>query len=506
MALLSDLVKAVKDSVISIAESLRWPGSDPTAELKILQEAFNGALDNVLSSDQVIAGEPLVRLTIEATKLVVRDRNTPIDIAQEIFLKWDTALQAALGSLNVEVSESLAGVAAGAEGRLSAKLDAGASASQIRLTAALTIINAVIVSGSAISLAAEAASFGAVRTIAEAIQSWVWANGLGSFSSMAFAPQVNASLNPYLTRWYNSRATAQIPPVTDIIRFQLREVFLEGRREELVGTEARPVYNALMREHGFDEFHADSYWGAHWVLPSISQLNEMLFRNVIDSETWERFVRFNDVEPTTIPRLQQIIYNPYTRVDVRRMHRMGILDDQQLLQAYADLGFYAQTRPDASGNLRAVFVEPPDFAVDKAQALVLFTKVFNLLPELRQRLSKGHIDPSEVRAALASTGLPALRATAIYETLVKDESEGRIAPEKELTRGLITRAWKLRFISFQQGLYLLERLGWSGPESELILRVVSEYDDPLAFVSTSLGVRLGTPPLGAPPITDDEGE
>ncbi|KKK90773.1 hypothetical protein LCGC14_2719650, partial [marine sediment metagenome] len=363
--------------------------------------------------------------------------------------------------------------------------------SQERVTFAITLINFILVSGSGVSIAAEIASIGTVRSIAEAIQSWIWANGLGSFTPMAFQPQLNASIQPYLQRWYNSRAKAQIPPVGDLIRMQLREVFLAGRREELVGTEERPIYNQLMAEHGYDEFHADSWWGAHWQLPSIGQLNEMLHRGVINDETWERFVRFNDVEPTSIPRLKEIIFSPFTRVDARRMDREGLLTDQELLQAYADLGFFAPTAVDASGRIRAVTVENPDFTIHKAQALFVFTKVFNAVPDLRRRFAKGWISEGELLESLKATGVDSFRAQTIFETLVKADKPERTAPEKELTRALVARAWKLRLIGFAQGVFLLERMGWDAAEAELILSVQSLPDDPLAAVSTNLGFRLG---------------
>jgi len=38
-------------------------------------------------------------------------------------------------------------------------------------------------------------------------------------------------------------------------------------------------------------------------------------------------------------KVKAISYRPYTRVDVRRMHKIGILNDEQVLSAYLDLGY-----------------------------------------------------------------------------------------------------------------------------------------------------------------------
>ena len=491
MGLIADIVESVKEAFTPGGYFLSWRGSE---NLEVLEEMANAVLE---AANTVTFGvvDPDVQSVIDDWK---RTAQYPLEALSNVqsftswtFGSWNDILQGIYATLNLEVNEQ-AGASAGSPVAAQInKLELGARGSQQRMTAAITLINVIVMGGNAASALAEVASLGRVRSIAEMIQSFIWANGLGSFSPLAFTPQMQASLNPYLQRHYNARATAQLPPVTDIIRFQLREVFLEGRREELVGDEARPVYDQAMKEWGFDKFWADSYWGAHWQLPSITQLNEMLFRGVISRETWEQYVRFNDFVPAQIDNLARISYSPFTRVDSRRMYRLGVLTDQELLQAYADVGYYADTEETADGSYRARFTDSTDYSTYKAQALVLFTKIFNQVPELRQRYSKGWISAEEVLEELIATGIPEARARAIWQTIVKNDAGARMAPERELTRGLIARAWKLREISFPQGIYLLERIGWSTPEAELILRVQSQPDDPLAMVPTMLGIRLG---------------
>ena len=491
MGLIADIVESVKSAFTPGGYFLSWRGPE---NVEILEEMANSVLS---AADTVTFGavDQDIQSVIDSWKRTAQYPLDALSSAQKFtswtFGSWNDLLQGIYATLNVEVSEQAeAGGGSPVAAQLQ-KLELGARGSQRRLTAAITLINVIVVGGNAASALAEVASLGRVRSIAEMIQSFIWANGLGSFSPLAFTPQMQASLNPYLQRHYNARATAQLPPVTDIIRFQLREVFLEGRREELVGDEARPVYDQAMKEWGFDKFWADSYWGAHWQLPSITQLNEMLFRGVISRETWESYVRFNDFVPAQIDNLARISYSPFTRVDSRRMYRLGVLTDEQLLQSYADVGYFADTEETPDGSYKARFTGSSDYSTYKAEALVLFTKIFNQVPELRQRYSKGWISAEEVLAELVATGIPTERAEAIYQTIVKNDAEARIAPERELTRGLIARAWKLREISFPQATYLLTRIGWSVPEAELILRVQSQPDDPLAMVATNLGIRLG---------------
>jgi len=245
-----------------------------------------------------------------------------------------------------------------------------------------------------------------------------------------------------------------------------------------------------MRQNGYSEYHSDSFWAAHWVLPSISQLNEMLFRGVIDSATWRRFVQYNDYDPSSIPRLEEIIYRPFTRVDARRMASLGVLTREQLLQAYADVGYYAETRQVGDKYVAQWKENGYDPTVDKAQALAIWTAMFNAMPILRSRYRNGWIDQDELRLELVATGLPDAAVEERYQMIVKAAKEDRAAPEKDLTRALVVRGWKLRLISFQQAQFLLQRMGYDLNEAELILKVQSLPDDPLAYVNTQLGARL----------------
>lgn len=492
MGLIADIVESAVKALAGVATGFRWNPVAVSEDLPKLAELFKDKTEEFAGEHPTLVAFGALSNLPALVTFTALGLGDPKSFAAELLRKFSEILNDAFGLLNVEVQQIAPGSPIALADQIHVLLEQGRVGAQERVTSAISLINFIVGTGSAISVAVEVLSLGQVDTIADAIQSWVWANGIGSFSPLAFAPQINASVNPYLSRYYNSRAQAQIPPVTDIIRFQLREVFLEGRREELVGREDRPIYNALMQQWGFNEFHADSYWGAHWVLPSIGQLNEMLFRGVIDKPEWERFVRFNDVEPLSIPRLGEIIYNPYTRVDTRRMADLGVLNEQEQLQAYADLGFFAPTQVDATGRFRAVFRPNPDFTVDKAQALVVFTRLFNALPDLRSRFRNGWLSSDELLDELLATGIPPDRAQVQWETIVKAEKELRVAPEKELTRGLVARAWKLRMVSFPQAVFLLTRMGWDEAEAELILRVQSLPDDPLAFVNTNLGFRLGS--------------
>lgn len=490
MALIADVFEALKNAVLASIERWKDIGSLEKAVLTKMGEGILISFDK----ERFLTGGPvfefLERKRQDIAIFSLDALSDPDSFIRELFSKWSQLLNDALEEFNVDAPAGFEELNLGSPGVAKQSLEGLSTSAQERVTLVVSAVNIILAMGNAASILAEAASVGRIRTIAEAIQSWVWANGISNLTSMAYQPQIGASILPILNRFYNQRSLAQVPGPGDQVRFQLREVYEPERRRQLLGNDDLTTFKQFMGELGFSGYHADSYWAAHWVLPSITQLNEMLHRGVIDDATWEQFVRFNDFDPTAIPWLKKTIFSPFTRVDARRMASLGVLSDLELLQAYADIGFFAPTVRGANGRLEAALVAKPDFTVHKAQALVIWTKMFNALPLLRARFRRGHLSPDDLMAELLNTGITQEKAQILWETVVTAEKEERTEPEKELTRGLVVRAWKLREISFGQGLFLLQRMGWDLAEAELILRVQSIPDDPMAFVNTNLGRRL----------------
>ena len=506
MALIADLVESVRNALGAIQD--RWTRYGDWTEDN--RDKFISAVmhiaDNTTTKGAfaLLPGGQLLEAKVQAFPMQARE--SAEDFAKELFELWSAMLNGAVGSLNIDAPENLETLRLGDAGVIESLLRVQGGEAQEKVAAVVAIINAILAIGTTVSVLSEAASAGTVRSIGEAIQSWIWANGLGQLTSMMYQPQVDASVMPLLTRLYNQRSQSRIPSESDLIRFQLREVYEPARRAELLAGEPRPTFNAYMEQNGFSEYHADSFWAAHWFLPSIGQLNEMLHRGFIDDETWQRFVRFNDYDPSSIERLHDIIFSPFTRVDARRMASVGVLTDHQLLEAYADIGYFAPRVPQEGGKSVATFVQNPDFTIHKAQALVVWTKMFNALPILRARFRNGWIDSAQLREELAETGLPAEQVEIRWQMLVKAEKEERTAPEKDLTRALVVRAWKERIIAFPQARFLLERMGYDEAEAELILRVQSLPENLEDFQPTLLGTRLTglvLPRIPEPPLDED---
>lgn len=132
----------------------------------------------------------------------------------------------------------------------------------------------------------------------------------------------------------------RIPPVPDLIRMAVREAFSPeiaqrfGQYQDFPGDVA-----AYAKMQGLSEEWAQRYWAAHWELPSANMGFEMVHRGIITEADLDMLLRAQDVMPFWRDKMKAIAFNPLTRVDVRRMYQLGIIDEAAVLKAYKDLGY-----------------------------------------------------------------------------------------------------------------------------------------------------------------------
>lgn len=136
-----------------------------------------------------------------------------------------------------------------------------------------------------------------------------------------------------------------LPPIPDLIRMAVREVFTPEIRQTFGLDEGFPErFAEIAAQQGVAPEWAQAYWAGHWELPSVFQGFEMLHRRVIDEDELGLLLRAHDVMPFWREKLTAISHHPLTRVDVRRMHSLGLLTDEDLIDRYMDVGF---ARPEA---------------------------------------------------------------------------------------------------------------------------------------------------------------
>jgi len=138
-----------------------------------------------------------------------------------------------------------------------------------------------------------------------------------------------------------------IPPVNDLISMAVREAWDEETIARFEYDKEIPKEAQEWAEkQGLDPEWFRRYWIAHWRLPGVRDAFEMLHRlrpkrteNPFTKEDMRRLLKAADYPRFWRDRLIEISYSPYTRVDVRRMYRLGVLSPEEVKYAYMDLGY-----------------------------------------------------------------------------------------------------------------------------------------------------------------------
>jgi len=131
-----------------------------------------------------------------------------------------------------------------------------------------------------------------------------------------------------------------IPPINDLITMAVREAFTPEIASRFGQYEGLPTeYVEAAAKKGLTKEWAERYWAAHWTLPSVQQGFAMLHRGIIGQPDLNLLMRALDIMPYWRDKLMQLSFKPLTRVDVRRMHLLGTLDDSGVKRAYLDVGY-----------------------------------------------------------------------------------------------------------------------------------------------------------------------
>jgi len=150
-----------------------------------------------------------------------------------------------------------------------------------------------------------------------------------------------------------------IPGAADIIRMAVREAFTPEIAEKFGQYQDFPPDFAKWGEKiGLSDFWCKAYWAAHWDLPSASQGFEMLHRGIINYDELKMLLRALDVMPFWRDKLIKMAYSPYTRVDIRRMYKLGILDEAGVKKTYLDLGYDEEHAENLTKFTIAYYAQP----------------------------------------------------------------------------------------------------------------------------------------------------
>lgn len=182
-----------------------------------------------------------------------------------------------------------------------------------------------------------------------------------------------------------------IPGPGDVLHMVAKEAFEPLTIKELGLDKEFPMDQLTwLQKQGISEFWARKYWAAHWDQPSIGQGFEMLHRGQLNLAQLNTLFKTVEIPQFWREKLTAIAYNPYTRVDARRMHAVGTLKTVDLKKAYTDIGYDS----------------------DKADKMVDFTLKFNSGPE--KELTRGAILSSYESGLINKTAAKSLLISQDY--------------------------------------------------------------------------------------------
>lgn len=146
-----------------------------------------------------------------------------------------------------------------------------------------------------------------------------------------YAPTWRAKLQQIATR---------IPPITDMIRFAVREVYDPAQRRSLRLDEDYPAaFTAQAALHGMSAEDAGNYWAAHWRLPSAEQGYAMFHRGLITAKQLDDLLKALDYSPAWRQKLADLAYHVPGRIDLRRMYQADLINRAQAVRGYIALGY-----------------------------------------------------------------------------------------------------------------------------------------------------------------------
>jgi len=225
-----------------------------------------------------------------------------------------------------------------------------------------------------------------------------------------------------------------IPTVQDLLTMVGHEAFEPDSIAKMGLDEEFPEEQSeWMEKMGLSTFWQRKYWISHWEQPSIGMGYEMLQRGIIDREDLEFLFRTVEIPRYWRDKLLKIAYTPYTRVDARRMHKLGVLTDEELITAFKDIG-YDQTHAEKMAEFTKKANKAAEKDLSKAEVLTGYADKVLTQAQASEFLVRLGYDEDEAtyilaladykeKAALSKTLQSSIEAR--YKGSVIDKAEAR---------------------------------------------------------------------------------
>jgi hypothetical protein len=253
----------------------------------------------------------------------------------------------------------------------------------------------------------------------------------------------------------------RIPPIDDMIRFAVRDVYSPDTRQALgLDADFPPEFASEAALHGMDDERTRQYWAAHWRLPSALQGYRMLWRGEINEAQLNMLLKALDYPPFWREKLSNIARIVPGRIDLKRMLRHDILNREQVEAGYRRLGYAAE---DAERMTRIAVAELQTAgAVTAKWAERARSRLFTAA---HGDYMDGNADEAAARAMLTEVGATATE----QDTIIRLWNVERTLVRRDLTQAQIIKLYKKSLWPREQAHAALLDLGMEDVDANALL-------------------------------------
>jgi hypothetical protein len=271
-----------------------------------------------------------------------------------------------------------------------------------------------------------------VRNLVHIARLYAATFGLDRYVSDTIEPAMGPLLTNVLRQGWNEQFPTLIPGPSDLVRMETREVWRPEFRKELLTPTPTKDFYTWMAKQGFSRFHADSYWAAHWVLPSVGQGYDAYHRlpEFTLDDLKKLMVRL-DILPFYQDMLIKLAWRLPGAIESRWMYRYGEIGVDELEDLLVKDGLDPTWAPRAAR------------AIAKNQFTSEITK---LVTNSKTDYVKGYITLEQLRANLTALEIPSDRV----EYHIRDADADAERAHKDALVSIYTDAWRKDLIPSEE--------------------------------------------------------
>lgn len=166
------------------------------------------------------------------------------------------------------------------------------------------------------------------------------ANWRGIISSHELVTQLESRgyTSREISLWLTAREV--IPSPQELISMAVREAFNDKVAAQFGYDEGFPTEAAeWAKKQGMGVEWFKRAWRAHWTLPGLVQVREMRNRGIIVDDDVDSFLVAADIPIFWRTALKKYMYSEVTRVDLRRMYALGVINIDEVYDRYLKIGY-----------------------------------------------------------------------------------------------------------------------------------------------------------------------